>query len=209
MPPEARAVAGILLAAGASRRMGGTNKLLLTVDGQPMVRRAARTLLGGALATVTVVTGHDAEAVAAALGGLPVAVAYNADHLAGQMASVRAGLMASPAADGYLIAPADMPALTVRDIGWLVDRFRAAAADRAVVPVFAGERGHPIIVPGTARAEIVEGGLNFGCRKFLERHPERVELVEAASAAFVTDIDTPDAYSAQIMRMRALFSCCI
>ena len=209
MPPDSRSVAGILLAAGASRRMSGANKLLLMMDGQPMVRRAARMLVGSGLAKVTVVTGHDAEAVTAALAGLPVTIAYNPDHPTGQMASVRTGLMASPGADGYLIAPADMPALTARDIRWLVGRFPAAAPGNAIVPVFAGEHGHPIVVPGSARAEIVEGGLNFGCRKFLERHPERVVLAEAPSAAFVTDIDTPDAYSAQIMRTRALFSCCI
>ena len=81
----------ILLAAGASRRMGGANKLLLPVGDEPMIRRLARTLLASRATSVTVVTGHEAERVAAALEGLSVRRVHNPHHADGQMTSVRAG----------------------------------------------------------------------------------------------------------------------
>lgn len=114
MPPERFRIHAVLLAAGESRRMGGPNKLLLRVGGEPLVRRTARTLLSSGLDGVTAVTGHDGEAVAAALAGLPLTIVPNPDYAAGQMTSVRAGMLALPATDAVLVCPADMPALTPR-----------------------------------------------------------------------------------------------
>ena len=64
-------VGAVLLAAGASSRMG-RNKMLLPVDGVPMVRRTAERLLAAGVAPLVVVTGHEAERVHEALAGLPV-----------------------------------------------------------------------------------------------------------------------------------------
>ncbi len=72
-------VSAVLLAAGESRRMGGRNKLLLPIGGEPQVRRAARALLGSKLVEVIAVLGHAHEDVAAALAGLPLATVLNPD----------------------------------------------------------------------------------------------------------------------------------
>ena len=86
------AIAALVLAAGQSRRMGGTNKLLATIGGKPLVRMAAEAALASRAVSVTVVTGHDAGAIEAALAGLAVALAHNPNYAAGLSTSLRAGL---------------------------------------------------------------------------------------------------------------------
>lgn len=194
MANDAPRIAAILLAAGASRRMGRGNKLLLPIEGEPMIRRAARTLLASRSASVTVVTGHEAALIEAALEGLAVHLVHNPRHADGQMTSVRAGILAAEVPDGYLIGLGDQPALGAWDIDQLITAFAGAPPDRILVPVFAGERGNPIILPASARAEVEAGGVNFGCRHLIRRHPERIQTVEAMSAAVLTDVDTPEVY---------------
>jgi molybdenum cofactor cytidylyltransferase len=191
-------IAAILLAAGASRRMGGANKLLLPVADEPMIRRVARMLLASLAVSVTVVTGHEAARIAGALDGLAVRLVHNEHHADGQMTSVRAGLLASEAADGYLVCLGDQPALSVAEIDHLIGAFATAPPGRILVPLWQGRRGNPIILPASARAEVEAGGVNFGCRNLISRHPERVTMVEAQSAAVLADIDTPSAYAALV-----------
>jgi CTP:molybdopterin cytidylyltransferase MocA len=183
----------ILLATGQSRRMVMANKLLL-VEGEPMVRRAARRILGSGVRALTVVLGHDAEAVGAVLAGLPLQMVINPDHAAGQMSSVRAGLRATPPAEGYLICLGDQPDLFAADYAWLMTA-ASRTPERIVVPVHRGQRGNPIVLPAAARAELDRPGLNLGCRQLIDRHPEQVVTV-AATGAFIRDIDTPFDYEA-------------
>ncbi len=68
--PSTIAIGGVLLAAGSSRRMGDVNKLLVEIEGEPLVRRAARAMLDGGIMDLVVVTGHQHEDVVAALDGL-------------------------------------------------------------------------------------------------------------------------------------------
>ncbi|MGH7000937.1 MAG: NTP transferase domain-containing protein, partial [Stellaceae bacterium] len=81
--PPPRQIAAIVLAAGRSRRMGTVNKLLIGVDGKPMVRHAVDATLAAGLAPVVVVTGHESDKVAAAVSGLPVTLVHNPDYADG------------------------------------------------------------------------------------------------------------------------------
>ncbi len=106
-------IAGVLLAAGMSSRMGDSNKLLVEIDGMPMVRHAAQAMLAGGIEDLVVVTGHQAPAIEAALSGLNLRFAHNPDFADGQSCSVAAGIAAMPAsASGALIALGDMPYLS-------------------------------------------------------------------------------------------------
>ena len=90
-PASSGRVAGIVLAAGSSTRMG-RNKLLLELGGETVVRRAARTAIDAGLDPVIVVTGHAHEAVAAQLHVFAVTTVVNTEHAAGQHTSVAAGI---------------------------------------------------------------------------------------------------------------------
>ena len=199
----------VLLAAGESRRMGAVNKLLLSVDGEPLVRRTARLLasLAGtaegseAGSRVTVVLGHEAEDVAAALAGLEVTVSVNPDYATGQRSSVYHGLSNVGEADSYMVSPADMPHLTAEDCGALIAAHRSAPDGAVTVPMrqtpHGAQRGNPVMLSGTARAEVVSGGINLGCRGLLERRPDLIHIHKTMSDGFFVDIDTPEAYAAE------------
>src|SRR3989454_8651669 len=92
-PSDPLGVAGVLLAAGASRRMGpGRNKMLLTLGGEPLVRRAARRALAAGLSPVVVVLGHEADQARAALDGLACEVAMNPDFAGPTSGSLHKGV---------------------------------------------------------------------------------------------------------------------
>lgn len=195
--PERAGVGAILLAAGQSRRMGSTNKLLLRIDGEPMVRRAARTLLDSRAEEVVAVLGHQADAVAEALSGLPLRQVRNAAHADGQMTSVRCGLASLPDRyRGILVGLADQPGLTPADIDFVIDAFDAGDGRHIVVPVRDGRRGNPIVLAAGLKADFEGRDLNFGCRNLMARHPHLVQGVEAPDDRYLGDIDTPGDFAA-------------
>ncbi|MEQ9073275.1 MAG: nucleotidyltransferase family protein [Sandaracinaceae bacterium] len=125
----------LLLAAGASRRFGPENKLLHPLDGVPMIRRAAASF--AALPT-TVVLGHDADAVRAALAGLDAQLITNPHPERGMGASIAAGMRLVDA-DAVLIALGDMPFVRPASVSAL-----AAASAPIARPTFDGQPGHPV-----------------------------------------------------------------
>jgi molybdenum cofactor cytidylyltransferase len=190
-------VAAVLLAAGASRRMGAANKLLLPIEGVPMVRRAAESLLASAAGEVVAVLGHEGAPVAAALEGLALRTVSNPDHGSGQMTSVRAGIAAlSDPWSGVLVCLADQPALTSADIDFLIESFGATQGEHILVPTREGARGNPVLLPAAFRDDLAGGGMNVGCRQLIDRNPDRVRTIEVPNDHFTTDIDTPEAYAA-------------
>lgn len=194
-------IAVILLAAGESRRMGAANKLLLPVDGEPLVRRTAKILASLASARVTAVLGHEAEEVAAALSGLDVVMTVNPDFAEGQRASVHHGFVNAGEADSYMVTPADLPRLTPADCCALIASHAAATDGAVTVPMRFGqdgpERGNPIMLSGTARDDVIAGGINLGCRGLLDRRPDLIHIHTTLSDGFFVDIDTPEAYAVE------------
>ena len=194
-------VAVILLAAGESRRMGAANKLLLPVEGEPLVRRTARVLASLSRARVTAVLGHEAEAVAAALSGLELTMTVNPDFAEGQRASVHHGFVHAGEAHSYMVTPADLPRLSAADCSALVAAHDKAPDGAVTVPMRHGpagpERGNPIMLSATARDDVIAGGINLGCRGLLDRRPDLIHIHTTLSDGFFVDIDTPEAYAVE------------
>lgn len=187
-------IVAVILAAGLSSRMAPQNKLLLEFGGEPLVRRLAREALASQVKQVIVVVGHDRWNVRKALGDIAVTIVENPDYTGNQMTSVRAGVLAAPQADGYLIVPGDMPLLAAADFDRLIRAFSALDGERAVVPFDDAERGNPILIPGWSREEMYRRGINFGCRNLLINYPELVSPLKTAEPQFFQDCDTPEAY---------------
>ena len=192
------AISAILLAAGESRRMGSTNKLALDVDGVPMVRRAAETLLAAPLAEVVVVLGHEAERIGSLLAGLPLRAVINQAYADGRMSSVHCGLETiDPACDGILIALADQPLIEPEDIARLLGAFRNAGQGAILLPSYRGRRGNPVLLDAAHREPILAMGPGAGgARAFIDAHPERVHHCEMDNDHVVTDLDTAEDYAA-------------
>jgi len=187
--------AAVVLAAGASTRMGAANKLHLPIDGVPLLRRGVRVLLDSGIGEIVVVLGHERERTRRLVADLPVRTVDNDDYAAGQMTSVHRGLGALAAGHaGILIVLGDQPALEPADIGLLIDAFRGRDGGEVVIPTHAGERGNPIVVSERCRADILAGTRNLGCRRFIDNNPELVRMVEMPGPGVVIDLDTPEQY---------------
>jgi len=188
-------IAAVVLAAGSSQRMGTENKLHLPIDGVPLLRRCLKTLLASNIDEVVVVLGHDQEATRTLVDDLPLKLVYNDAYESGQMTSVHCGLASlNKTYDGVVIALGDQPALTVADINYLIDAYLKRSSGEVAVPCFEGERGNPIIISESCRADILTGTRNLGCRKFIEKNPELVCRVEMPGPGVVIDLDTPQEY---------------
>jgi len=184
-------IGAVLLAAGEGRRMGGVVKPLIRLQGVPLVTRQLVALSGAGVDEVVVVTGHARAAVEAQLRSFPVTLVHNEAHADGQQGSVRAGLAAlNGSFDAVFVVPSDQPLIAADDLTELIGAFKKRPAGHVVVPVVGGQRGNPILLDEVALAQILESGMNLGCRHLIERQPELVHAHETANARFITDLDT-------------------
>ncbi len=186
-------IGAVLLAAGEGVRMGGVAKSLIRLQGVPLINRQLIALSGAGVDEVVVVTGHARDAVEAQVQSFPVTLAYNPDYTSGQQSSVRVGLGAlSGAFDAVFIVLADQPLIGAADLTELIAAFKKRPSGHVLVPVVNGQRGNPIVLDATARADILASGTNMGCRHLIERQPELVCVHETLNTRFTTDLDTPE-----------------
>ncbi|RAI29681.1 nucleotidyltransferase family protein, partial [Rhodoplanes serenus] len=189
----ARRLAAVVLAAGRSTRMGGPNKLLAEIGGRPLVRIAVEAALASRARPVVVVTGHQHEAVAAALAGLPVSLVHNPDHAEGLSTSVRTGIAAVPDdAEGAVVCLGDMPQVGSGLIDRLIAAFDPEKGALIVIPTIAGQRGNPVVWSRRFFPELGRLTGDVGARNLIAAYQEAVAEV-AADPAAATDVDTPEA----------------
>jgi molybdenum cofactor cytidylyltransferase len=199
-PEEAAAadhkIAALILAAGQGRRMGGPNKLLATIGGRPLVRIVAEEALKSRAGSVTVVTGHRADAVEAALKGLAVRFVHNPDYAEGLSASLKAGIGALPeGTDGAVVLLADMPRVTAAMIDRLIAAFDPAAGALIAVPTFDGKRGNPVVWSARFFGDLAHVQGDTGGRHLIGANPDAVVEIELGPAVAL-DVDTPEALAA-------------
>lgn len=192
-PPDDRevdaAVAGILLAAGTSSRFGSGNKLLATVDGTPVVRRAAETLVAAPVDPVVVVVGYEAERVRTALAGLPVTSVENPDFRDGQATSVSVGVDAiADRAAAAVFALGDMPFVAPDTVRALVAAYADGAGD-ALAAACEGQRGNPVLFDARYFGDLQDLSGDVGGRQILQQEGT---LVETGDPGVRRDIDRPE-----------------
>ena len=190
-------VAGILLAAGTSSRMGN-NKMLFALDGESVLRGAARRALAGGLSPLVVVLGHGAEKARRELDGLPCLTAINPDYEQGINSSLKAGVSGLPAEAGAaMVMLADMPFVTPEMIAAMIDRYRATEAP-LVISDYEGVNAPPMLYDRSLFAELL-AMTGEGCgREVVKRHRQEAEVIPWPASA-LADLDLPEDYA----RMRA------
>jgi len=160
-------VAGVVLAAGASTRFG-RNKLLLTLEGESLARRAAKAALAGGLDPVVVVLGHEANRILQEFSGLPVHAVINPDYTRGMNTSLAAGVAAvAGEAAAAVVLLADMPFTTSDMVARLVDVFRETGA-ALVASGYEGVQAPPTLYARPLFPEL-GGSEGDGCGKRVVR----------------------------------------
>lgn len=160
----------VVPAAGFSRRSPSGNKLLQTLpDGRTVLATLVRTLLGSRCChEIIVVTGHQADAVSAALAGLPVRVVHAANHGEGMGSSLATGLRAcAPDAEGFLLCPGDLPWLRADTVATIASAFESDPQRRHVIPTEKGLRGHPVLLAACLRPQLEDLRGESGARELL------------------------------------------
>ncbi len=188
MAPE---VAAVLLAAGASTRMG-TAKQLLALRGKPAIRFCVEAMQAGGLHHPVVVLGSRREECEAALAELSVTFAVNDDPKSEMAESVRIGLRsAAAAATGILICLCDHP-LVAPSTYKEVSTAHLYCAEQIIIPVYKGRRGHPTLFPRSL-LEGVYAGLTM--RDVIQRNHDRVTHVALDDEGILLDMDTVHDYT--------------
>jgi molybdenum cofactor cytidylyltransferase len=191
---------GLLLAAGKGSRFdssGRQSKLLaLLPDGTPVALASARQLLQCCTRVLAVLPQHAApprdQHIAALVGLLASAgceIVFCAECDAGLGHSLAAGVRAAPDANGWLVALADMPAIQPQTM-----RAVSAACTQAhniAVPVYQGQRGHPVAFGNAYYDQLVSLHGDNGARAILRAHATAVINVPCADPGILRDIDTP------------------
>jgi molybdenum cofactor cytidylyltransferase len=184
-------VAGIVLAAGESRRYG-TPKQLLSWQGESFVRRVAQTALNSGLSPVVVVSGAYTPQIRQVLGNLPVVLVHNPDWTEGQSSSVQAGLRALPSEIGAaLFLLADQPQVPENLIRSLVD-LHAGNLIPIVAPQVAGRRANPVLFDRITFSDLMELTGDVGGRPLFSKHP--AAWLAWDDPELLLDVDTPEDY---------------
>lgn len=192
-------VAGVVLAAGESRRMGRL-KALLPFGTCTVIEQVLQTLLQVDLSEVTVVLGHRASEIRAVIEPLPVRILYNPDYRYGMTTSIQVALRdIAPSPDAYLLALVDQPHIGPEPIQQILTAF-AHARKGIVIPTYRGKRGHPIVLAATYRNDVLALTRQQGLNLVTRGHPEDTLEVPVDTDDILRDMDYQADYEAELQR---------
>jgi molybdenum cofactor cytidylyltransferase len=196
-------LAAVILAAGASTRMGTPKALLADPDGRPFVARVARTFGDAGLDHLVVVTGarHEAIVNALAADGLSgrVTCVRNPDPSRGQISSLWTGLDAvmRPELEAMLMTLVDVPMVRPSTVRAVVEAWRRGRAP-IVRPAIGDRHGHPVLFDRAVFDELRRAPLDEGAKAVVHAHAGSVINVDVDDEACLIDIDTPADYESAI-----------
>jgi CTP:molybdopterin cytidylyltransferase MocA len=191
-------VAGIILAAGRSTRMGKSKALLITPDGRTFVARLAETLCEGGVESPVVVGRADDDLLRAEVEtiGCGVGFVVNADaDQGGQLSSLLAGLRETdrPGVRALMVVPVDAPMVTADTVATLIAAFSSTSA--AIVRArHRGWNGHPVIFSRAMFDELRRADPEAGAKAVVRAHQGGIINVDVDDPGVVGDVDTPEDY---------------
>jgi molybdenum cofactor cytidylyltransferase len=182
----------LVLAAGSGVRFGG-GKLLAPWRGAPLLHGALAVARVAPVASVTVVTGADADPVADCVAAFDptIRLVHAADHGEGMAASLRAGVAALPPdAAGVIVFLGDMPRVPAATPAALAAALRDGAM--AAAPEFKGRRGNPVGLGRDLFAAVAALTGDQGARRILDGLGRALQRIEASDDGVLFDVDRPE-----------------
>lgn len=167
----------------------GRPKLLLPFRDSTVVGSLIRSLREGGVSEIVLVIAPGDEALRSWGAEAGVRIAVNPEPERGMLSTILAGIAAAGDRETLAVCPADLPALlpsTVRTV--------LAQQSPLAVPSYQGRRGHPLVISPELIPEIRTLHLDVGLRELLDRHPDRLRIVEVDDPGCVRDVDTPEEY---------------
>ena len=185
----------VILAAGASQRMGKP-KALLEINNTTFLQHIIHTYRQSRVEKIIVVLGSHAREIENMLSGMEVTVTLNDNYRAGQLSSILAGINAAENfhADAALLHPVDHPLVSVDVIHSLLDGFENST-QMIVLPVFKGKRGHPVLFSRKLFEELKNAPPEIRARSLVWSHQNSVLEIETKEPGVIIDIDTPEDYA--------------
>ncbi len=196
-------IAGVVLAAGQSSRLGHP-KQLLSVQGEPLLRHTLRAILESSLDDVLVILGHEADAIRETITDLPVRIVFNPDFALGQSSSVRAGLDAlPPETEAAMFLLGDQPGVDPMVIDTLIATWRKSNAP-IVAPRYADGVGNPVLFDCRVFSELTALQGDMGARPVVRAHEQRGELQTiTVNHLAPPDLDTEADYATLLAAKKA------
>lgn len=184
-------ISALVLAAGTSSRAGDINKLLMDVDGLPMVSHAVKAAIDSHATEVIVITGHQPEQLSEVLRDYSLQIVHNPDYAQGMSTSLITGLRAvSTNSDAVIVCLADMPRVTAEHINQLIAAFDPIEGREICVPVYNGKRGNPVLWSQRFLNEMSELTGDVGAKQLIREYSDVVHEVNMHDSAVLLDIDT-------------------
>jgi molybdenum cofactor cytidylyltransferase len=191
---SARPPGAIVLAAGASSRMGRPKALLPLDEGDTFVERIHRTLLDAGLDPIVVVVRPELEAPVRTVLPPTTVVAVNRHPEHGQLSSLLVGLEALGWPAAALVTLVDLPLVRVGTVSALIAAWARSGAP-LVRPMTRGRRGHPIVVAGPVIAALADADLQTGAKPVVHAFAAQALDVVVDDPGTLDDVDTPEDYA--------------
>jgi CTP:molybdopterin cytidylyltransferase MocA len=194
-------ITAIILAAGASQRMG-TPKALLEYRGETFAGRLVR-VFAAACDSVIVVLGNHVEEIRPRVP-MRASVVVNPAPERGQLSSLQTALAELPAdADGFAFIPVDCPAVAEETVARLAVMFaRRGRGTRFVIPRIGDKRGHPVFGDRGVAAELLALPPTGEARTIVHAHVPNTAYLDVTDRGIFADIDTPEAYERLLSESR-------
>jgi molybdenum cofactor cytidylyltransferase len=186
-------LAAVILSGGASRRMGSP-KALLPYQGRPFLEHLLDVTHHPKIGARRVILGAHAEPIAKAVHLSGDEIVINEDWEDGQLSSIRAGLRSLPEnTEGMLLCLIDHPLISATLVHELIERFFATNKP-IVLPVYDGQRGHPVIFSAALYDELLTASMETGARAVVWAHAADIEEVRTNEEGCILNLNDPDAF---------------
>lgn len=187
-------IAGLILAGGASRRMG-TPKALLRFQSETFLDRMIR-LFSSVASPVIVVLGHQSGQIRSGIERSSQATfAVNPDPERGMLSSMQCGLQVlPPETEALMFTPVDHPNLQAATLEKLAAHFQAQRAP-VIVPTYEGLHGHPVCIARPLANELLALLPTAMASDVIHKYVSQTSYIEVNDPAVTTDVDDPEAYA--------------